>query len=202
MEPCKGGTALPGRVRSIPDVLLVEFDSVLFQQGQEFLLKRHFVVVLVLIEDVFLHGLIVGLTYGKGTVSRLPVEVSQVGRLGLYPFGRALLHLLDHVGEGSFSRQGEEQVRVVGDAVDLDGGGFELVEDAAHIGVEGRADFGRDGRPALFGAEGQVGDEFRQRLGHDVPFLFRPCRAPFLCCRVPRAALTLCPVLGCFSPSG
>ena len=75
------GTAqgCPGRARLLPYVLLVEFDSVFLQEGREFLLKGPLVVVLLLMEDVFLHGSGVGLTHGKGALSRLPVEVAQVG---------------------------------------------------------------------------------------------------------------------------
>jgi len=48
---------------------------------------------------------------------------------------------------------------MIGHAVDLDCGGFKLVEDAAKIRVQVRAEFRRDERPAEFGAEHQVGDQ-------------------------------------------
>ena len=41
-----------GRLNSIPQILLVEFDPVLLQQRQELLLERHIAMMLLLLADV------------------------------------------------------------------------------------------------------------------------------------------------------
>ena len=65
--------------RSIPDIFLIPFNSVLLQKNSQLVLKRPNSMVLILILDVLDNLLHVGLAHRKDSIPRLPVKVLHSG---------------------------------------------------------------------------------------------------------------------------
>ena len=94
----------------------------------------------------------------EDSVAALPVEVGQAGRLFLQPLGGFCFCLFDHVLDREFAGQEGEDVNVVGDTADEDGGRIDVVlEYRSLVGVEFPAEIGI-GEPgsSMLGAVDQV----------------------------------------------
>ena len=121
---------------SIPHISLIDLNTVPGAQNAKLLLERPVPVMLLLILNIPPHNFDVGLADGKHSVPRLPVEIVVRITLFLDPFRRFLLHLLHDRFDRVIARQIEQDVNVIGDAVDQHGRRIEVFEDCRQVGVE------------------------------------------------------------------
>ena len=81
--------------RSVPNISLIEFDTMPRQKSPQFLLKRPLAMMLLLILDISLDIKDVGLADGKRGVSVLPMEIAVSWDIRFHPFGTPFLDFLD-----------------------------------------------------------------------------------------------------------
>jgi len=80
-------TSPEGTADSLPEVALVKGDTVLFQQGQEFLLERHFAMMRLLFFDVLDDLVQLRNANAEGTIFYLPFKQSVLWKSIMDPFG-------------------------------------------------------------------------------------------------------------------
>ena len=103
----------------------------------------------------------------KGPVPTLP-EKTVIARLkSLYPFRGCFLYLLNHLGLGKSSRQGRDDVNVIGNTVHAQGLATQTAADRRQIGVHARAYRGVEPGLTIFRARDDVKDDFTERLRHE-----------------------------------
>ena len=86
-----------GRLNSVPQIPLGELDLVLLQQHQEFLLERHFAMMLLLIADVANECVQLRHAHVERSVFFLPLEESVFREGVVNPFGGAALDQLGSI---------------------------------------------------------------------------------------------------------
>lgn len=69
-----------------------------------------------LIGDIFLHAVNIRITYGKGTVARLPTEPFQLLERLMNPPGRNGFDVANNIADGNLSIHRYEQMNVIGDS--------------------------------------------------------------------------------------
>ena len=142
----------------------------LIQERQILVLKRLLAVVFLLAGDVIAHRRYVGLRNGERAITGLPGERLEMRTLGFDPFRGRFLGFLDDLTQGDRAAELEEDMDVVLDGIDEDGGTAEIGEHLGHVAVQGVADRVGDQGFAAFGAEDQMNVEAREGLRHGAPF--------------------------------
>ena len=89
-----------------------------------------------LIGDVLFQRFDVSGTDGERTVTVLPVKVGEVWAFLFAPFRGLPFQFADQHGHGVGAREAAEDVNVIRDAADDDGGGIEILTGAGEIGVQ------------------------------------------------------------------
>ncbi len=116
MERAFGAGEGKDRHRLIPNIGLIVFDAVFFQEHQKLFLERTGAVVFFLLVDVGAEGIQIRGADRKASVAALPRKCRVVGRLCFQPFGRRGFQVLDEVGNGEGAGQSDGQMHVVGHA--------------------------------------------------------------------------------------
>src|SRR5690348_14680801 len=101
-----------GRKKSFPDVPLVVRDAVLFEEADEFFLKRNMAVVYLLLSNVFHHRSCIRLADAEGAVAGLPGETLATGFLAGPPRGIGFDDA-HRFRDGHAGRQPKQHVNVV-----------------------------------------------------------------------------------------
>ena len=85
------------RVKSVPKVAFIEGDCGFCQKHAVFILKTSFLMMFLLIFDVFSNCRDIGFTHGKSSTARLPCKTGERFALRLDPFRRSFLYVF-HCG--------------------------------------------------------------------------------------------------------
>ena len=126
------------------------------EQRQEFRLKGHLAIVLLLALDL-LNGLVQeGHTNTEGPIFHLPTEELLLRECLMHPFGGATFNELQSFGNGKSRGQRQQDVNMVWHAADFNGLHSILPGDAAQKWPEPLAQSRRDEGPAFFGAKDAV----------------------------------------------
>src|SRR5205823_5433880 len=118
---------------SIPDVTFVIGDPVFRQEPAEFVLKRHALVMDLLVADVLLDGRNMRGTDRKGTVAGLPVERGESFRFE--HFRRFPFQLTNQHGDRLLAGQGTKEMNVIRDATNDERRGTPRVARAREVSV-------------------------------------------------------------------
>src|SRR6185503_19708349 len=145
-----------GRLNSIPQILLVDFDPVLLQQRQEFLLERFIAMMLLLLADVANERVQLRHAHVERPIFFLPLEKSVFGEDVVNPLGGTALDQLGSLCDRQGGRKRKEQVNRIFDSTDFDGLHFVLPGDAAHERPPSLTQGWRDEFAPLFCAENQM----------------------------------------------
>src|SRR5690606_21916843 len=106
---------------SIPNVPLVDCNPMTFADFAELILKRYFLVVLLLSFDVAFDFRDLRFTHRENSVASLPIEVLVPVPFGFDPLRRVGLDVADDRLDRVIPRQSEQEMDVIFDAIDLDG---------------------------------------------------------------------------------
>ena len=106
------------------------------------------------------------LAHGKRAVSALPMETGESRPASTQPIIRTLLHLAHNITQRLCPRQDEQQMRVVGFGIDLNGRATEPVERAAHVSVEIGPNLIRQNGFSILRGEDQVNVDSGEGLRH------------------------------------
>ena len=101
-----------------------------------------------------------GLAYGEGGVAVLPMEFGGEDIAFVEPAGRIFFHVFHQIDDGDFFGHGDEEVDMIGGAVEGHGPAIEIASDADHISVEIGFYGGGDQGLAMFGGKDKVDQEF------------------------------------------
>jgi hypothetical protein len=149
-----------GRQNLIPELALVVRYPVPLQEGDEFLLKRNLVVVLIPAANILQHGWYVGLANAEGAVAGLPGEGRQTSRL-MNPQGRVGFEYAQRLGHRQRGRTRQKAVNVVKRSARFDHFTAKLANDPAHVSEQIRSELRSEKRPSVMGGE----DDVSQQVG-------------------------------------
>lgn len=159
--------AMSHLARSIPNVFLIPFDFVSFQQRAQLALKTNLAVMLLLSGDVLLHRFEIGLAHGEIRVAALPLEVGVIATAFLQPEVRDAFQFLHPFGLRDGASEARKQMNMIFHAANKNGRAIELFRDATEIRMERVArGFVAQERTAVFGGENQVNVNGGKRLWH------------------------------------
>jgi hypothetical protein len=151
---------------SIPKVPFIAIDPIFLQKRPIFLLKRLLFVMRFLCIDVIDQSLQIRRPNGERTISSLPRELRERGRLYLEPFGRGRFELLYHLRHVRLAGQPNGYVNMVGGAADPVTVTSGVARDNGKIGIERGTNGIIEDRPAVLRAEDHMDEKERERLGH------------------------------------
>lgn len=157
-------TSPEGTAESFPQIALFVFDAMLLQQREELFLESHLAVVRLLILNVD-HNLIhLRNAHAERAIFGLPGKERLIGKGVMHPLGRAAFDELHGLGDRHGRRQREQQVDVVFDTSDAEGGNTILACDATEVRPKPGTKLRGDERQAVLGAEDTV--RKRTNVGH------------------------------------
>src|SRR5688572_4396132 len=110
-------------------------------------------MMILLARNVSLYARHSGLAYGEATIALLPSEVLMLDQSLVNPFGGTAFYLLEHFGVRQVGAIANQQVNVVGHAVDCQKRATEVAKDAADEWVEALFPVWGDQVRAVLGAE-------------------------------------------------
>src|SRR5262245_28848074 len=152
---------------SIPHVSFVVRHGIFLQQAPVFVLKRLLAMMLFLVCDVILEHRHVRRTYRKGAIAGLPIERMQMGRLFFHRFGRFALQFAHENGDRFLAAKRTEDVRVIFNSADDQGGRAACLAGSGEVGVAvGAESFVDKERLSSFGGEDEVKIDLGERLRH------------------------------------
>ena len=151
---------------SIPHIPLVAFNPVLLQQHAKLLLIITLPMMRFLALDVLDQGLQIRRPNRERTISSLPCELRQRGRLRLDPLGRGRFEILDQPRHRRCARQPNRQMNVVGNAPHAIAFTLGIANDGGKIGVECRTHRLVDPRHSVLRTEDHMDEQKRERLWH------------------------------------
>ncbi len=173
--PCTGANNAPGlRARpihiSIPQIPLIELHSIFLKKCAELILKRLLAVMHILTIDVIGQRTQVSRPNREGSVTSLPRELRQVGRLGFEPFGRGRFELLHYLRDVRRARQANREMNVVRNPSYAKAFTFGVAGNGSKIRIErGTNRIVEDGE-AVFCAEDNMNENKRKRSRHRVDY--------------------------------
>src|SRR5205085_5476957 len=124
-------------------------------------------MVVLLRGDVFQDGFELAWTGGKRAITALPEKAAVACINGLYPLRRRFLRLFDELRLGNSSRQGGDDMNVIGCSADARQFCAEVAANRCQIRMHARPDVGIERRLSVFCAENDVEDDVTEGLGHD-----------------------------------
>ena len=149
---------------SIPQILLIAFNSVLCEEIQILLFKGLLAVVFILPVDVVENHCQFSMVDRERSVTALPSEVTESRRLGFDPFCGVCFQFLYEVGDGDRSGEANGEMDVIGHASGpvafASVGPCHLGEVSVDVGAEIRCQVWC----AVFGAEDDVDDDGAEGL--------------------------------------
>ena len=158
----------------IPNIRLVVFHPVFFEEHPEFVLKRPGPMMLLLAVNVSIQRFHIGRSDGKTGVTALSCKISQCRRLRFQPFGRSGFQLLHQIGNGDGARQSDGQMHVVRHPARAITFAIGIADDGGQIAVDLWPHIADEQRPPVFGAENEVKDDEAQGLWHGDGAGFQP----------------------------
>lgn len=148
--------------RLVPNIPLVVFDLVPFEEQTELILKGYRAVVFLLFLDIALYTRHVGFAHGKRAVPVLPMERAERLALSLHPLGRTFLDRLDDLAQGLVPRQHKERVNMIAVPAYYDGWTLPIAKDPRLIREQFRANGDGKIRLAILRAVNEVYEISRQ----------------------------------------
>ncbi len=118
---------------SIPNIPLVEINTVPAEQFAVFLLKGARAMVLLLRLDVLHHGIQLTRTYRKSAITPLPEKTAIASVERFDPFRGGFLYLFDKLSLGNSSRHRRHNVNVIGNTSDVHEFGTEVAANCRKI---------------------------------------------------------------------
>lgn len=142
-----------GRLTSVPQIPFVVYHPVLLQQHYEFLLKRHFAMMLWLPTDILRYLVQLRNTNAERAVFFLSSKQTMLRKCVMHPFRRAAFDKLQRLRYRHRRGQGQQNVNMIFDTADLDRLHLVLARDATEERPKPFAQVRSDQGAAFFCAE-------------------------------------------------
>ena len=152
--------------RSVPNEALIEINAVLSQQLAVFLLKRADAMMLLLLLDVFQHGLELTRTYRKRPITALPKKSTISSIACLDPFRRRFLYAFDKLRLADRSGQRRHDMNMIRNTADMHEFGSEAAANGREIRMHSRPHVEVEPGLAVLRAEDDVKNDFAEGLCH------------------------------------
>jgi hypothetical protein len=158
------GAADDARPGSFPQILQIGLDPMLFQEQQEFILKRHFAMMAFLILDIFDDNIQCGFADGKRGIAALPLE--EAITFLMPPMRRVRFDIANDVGDGMLGRISQNEMDMIGHASNRMNEASSFLQNANDVRVKISLPDIFDQGFAILGAEDDVSDELGVRSTH------------------------------------
>ena len=164
---CAAGVVLPApdgashlsemlRGSVVEEIFLLDFSTVLGEEGSVLFWKRHTAVVFLLPGNVAHDLVFFVITLRESGILFGPAFEKREMRVGLEPFAGGDLELLDELGHRQGGRQGDEKMHVIGHAPDTVKVAPLVPDESIHVGVKFPLMFLHDGGDPGVRAENDV----------------------------------------------
>jgi hypothetical protein len=151
------GAADDARPASFPQILQIGLDPMLFQEQQEFILKRYFAMMAFLILDILDHRVQRRLADRKRGIATLPLE--EAIPLLMPPMRRVRFDIANDVGDGMLGRISQNDMEMIGHASNRMNEAFSLLQNASEVREKVSFPGILDQGFAILGAEDDVSDK-------------------------------------------
>ena len=164
---CAAGVVLPApdgashlsemlRGSVVEEIFLLDFSTVLGEEGSVLFRKRHTAVVFLLPGNVAHNLVFFVITLRESGILFGPAFEKREMRVGLEPFAGGDLELLDELGHRQGGRQGDEKMHVIGHAADTVKVAPLVPDESIHVGIQLPFVFLHDGGDSGVRAENDV----------------------------------------------
>ncbi len=120
----------------VEEIFLLDFNTVLCEEGSVLFWKRHTAVVFLLPGNVAHDLVFFVITLRESGVLFCPAFEKREMRVGLEPFAGGDLELLDELGHRQGGRQGDEKMHVIGHAADTVKVAPLVPDESIHVGIQ------------------------------------------------------------------
>jgi hypothetical protein len=151
---------------SVPNVPLIELDTILPQERPKLILKRLPAMMLFLRIDVIEQRVQIRWAHRERTITALPRKASQLWRSCFKPPGRRCLQLCNHVRNTLRPSYTNREMHMIRNTANPEAFTIAVSRDRCKVGVQLDPHVAIENRKSIFGREDKMNQQKAQRLGH------------------------------------